>query len=556
VILYNCADRIKRWLQDQNKVASYIHLPVGLLNSFAIREYLEWVPCGKQSEHSYAYELNETGMSQWKHEENPWLRDAFKSSGGFILTLGLAEVWRDKVTGGVFWRGVPESIFDENRHESVVSTAQENIENIRAIIDILHSQVGPIPIILTVSPVPLSATMRGVSPIVADCVSKSILRVATESVLQEKRDNVYYWPSFELIRWAGAHTPGLFFFGFPVNSVIIPVISSVFTPQDHKERASSSLVFLFSARNTRMNNAGGALLHIGLRKTGTSTLQRHIFPELCRVNGISYLGKAYDSDIHYHPRKSTDALYYTVPLREVEGLSEAGAGNFFPVNCIDRTGSLRFSRDNKDVLIKYRNQILAPANEHHQLRSIMEGKWFASSENFLSDDDNKIDDLMNLFMILQEIQPLRLIVTLREIAPMVISLYKNISFDLLSSGEEPKDFVDFCGEIRRPSSNGDFRFFRFLMGAPEYDEFFSKVPMIYVDSRDLLASQDSLGIFCKALNLLPPHIDFPVAQENTGVEDHRVDFFERQRQDFAGFMVNGPKLDAFFKKDGIFHTRL
>jgi hypothetical protein len=36
-------------------------------------------------------------------------------------------------------------------------------------------------------------------------LSKSTLRVAIESVMQEGHDGLYYWPSFEIVRWLGGH---------------------------------------------------------------------------------------------------------------------------------------------------------------------------------------------------------------------------------------------------------------------------------------------------------------------------------------------------------------
>jgi len=63
------------------------------------------------------------------------------------------------------------------------------------------------PIVLTLSPVPLKATFRGISCVTADCVSKSTLRVAIDSVLGHSLEGVYYWPSFEIVKWLGPHVP-------------------------------------------------------------------------------------------------------------------------------------------------------------------------------------------------------------------------------------------------------------------------------------------------------------------------------------------------------------
>jgi hypothetical protein len=131
----------------------------------------------------------------------------FEQADGFVLTIGLAEVWSDRETGGVFWRGVPKGMFDEARHECRLTTVFENEENLAEIIRLLNRHCGEKPIIVTLSPVPLKATTRDVSCITADCVSKSILRVAIDGLMRRGLPNVHYWPSFEIVKWLGCHLP-------------------------------------------------------------------------------------------------------------------------------------------------------------------------------------------------------------------------------------------------------------------------------------------------------------------------------------------------------------
>ena len=127
--------------------------------------------------------------------------------GPDTMRLGLAEVWEDRDTNNVFWRGVPESIYDESRHFSRLSKVSENVDNINAIIELIKKVNVSAPVILTLSPVPLKATFQEKSCVTADCVSKSILRVALHEVMETAGDNVYYWPSFEIIKWIGCHVP-------------------------------------------------------------------------------------------------------------------------------------------------------------------------------------------------------------------------------------------------------------------------------------------------------------------------------------------------------------
>jgi hypothetical protein len=65
-------------------------------------------------------------------------------------------------------------------------------------------------VVLTVSPVPLSVTTEFNSAIIADCVSKSTLRVAVHEVLNQKLPKVVYWPAFEMVRWLNGNVGGFY----------------------------------------------------------------------------------------------------------------------------------------------------------------------------------------------------------------------------------------------------------------------------------------------------------------------------------------------------------
>lgn len=65
-------------------------------------------------------------------------------------------------------------------------------------------------VILTVSPVPVNRSPWRHGAVTADCISKSTLRVAVEQYLESRPDKVAYWPAFEIVRWLGAHKPGMY----------------------------------------------------------------------------------------------------------------------------------------------------------------------------------------------------------------------------------------------------------------------------------------------------------------------------------------------------------
>jgi GSCFA family len=203
------ARELLRYLTKAGVSSKRLWIPSGLNNSFAILDFFSWCATGEETGRGFRYDRLETGeIIEWKPEaERQAYADEFAKAGAFVFTFGLAEVWEDRETGGVFWRGVPEEIFDADRHRFRLTTVEENAVNIRRIVE-LCGQLNPTaPVVLTLSPVPLMATFRDVSCMTADCVSKSVLRVALDQVMSDGREGVYYWPSYEVVRWAGAHVP-------------------------------------------------------------------------------------------------------------------------------------------------------------------------------------------------------------------------------------------------------------------------------------------------------------------------------------------------------------
>ena len=118
-------------------------------------------------------------------------------------------MWEDSESGNVFWRGVPEQIFKEGRHRFRLSSVLENTKNLENIFALIREVNPNAPIIFTLSPVPLKATFSNKSCISSDCVSKSTLRLAIHEYMSkfESQANVYYWPSFEIVKWVGCHLP-------------------------------------------------------------------------------------------------------------------------------------------------------------------------------------------------------------------------------------------------------------------------------------------------------------------------------------------------------------
>ncbi|WP_424931180.1 GSCFA domain-containing protein [Amaricoccus macauensis] len=171
----------------------------GIVNSFAIREQLEWALEGLSLTEGLWFGANkEIAFPDEDVRKNT--ETLLKSTSTLIITLGLSEIWYDKQSGRAFWRAVPSSIFDEERHGFRLSTVEENRDNLVRICELVGTHMPDCNLVFTLSPIPLMATFRDVSCLSANSVSKAILRVAIDSAISQSRENVYYFPSYEIVK--------------------------------------------------------------------------------------------------------------------------------------------------------------------------------------------------------------------------------------------------------------------------------------------------------------------------------------------------------------------
>jgi hypothetical protein len=125
-----------------------------------------------------------------------------KSCRAVVVTLGLAEVWRD-VRADVYLNCTPiPSLFktEPNRYEFHLTSFAQNRANLEAIHELLTRYGHPdFHIIVTVSPVPLMNTFSIMDIVVANTWAKSLLRaVAQEWAMAHP--NVDYFPSYEIVQ--------------------------------------------------------------------------------------------------------------------------------------------------------------------------------------------------------------------------------------------------------------------------------------------------------------------------------------------------------------------
>ncbi|MBP1856913.1 GSCFA domain-containing protein [Rhizobium herbae] len=117
----------------------------------------------------------------------------------FFLTMGMAEVFRNKRTGKIACQKPGYSGgAGADETEFYMSTYEENLENMSRVVGIINQVRPGAKIVVTVSPVGLARTFGEDDILVANTEGKSILRVAL-GALARKYENVTYFPSYEIV---------------------------------------------------------------------------------------------------------------------------------------------------------------------------------------------------------------------------------------------------------------------------------------------------------------------------------------------------------------------
>ena len=125
------------------------------------------------------------------------VRRMLRDSEVLIVTLGLSEVWRNRRDGCAFYLMPPPEVFDERRHEHALLSVNENADNLERFYAKIRAANPDLRLVLTLSPVPLLATYQDRHAVVADTVSKALLRGAIDEFCRAHPE-VIYFPSYEI----------------------------------------------------------------------------------------------------------------------------------------------------------------------------------------------------------------------------------------------------------------------------------------------------------------------------------------------------------------------
>src|SRR5258706_2165225 len=119
-----------------SKLIPIVYVGEGINNTYSLVEQFRW-----------AYGDVDISGEHWiskdreyyipTEEHRALTREAFDQTTVFIFTLGLSEVWYNKDTGEVFWRGIPKEQFDPEKHGFRLTTVEENLANLEQLVAIV-----------------------------------------------------------------------------------------------------------------------------------------------------------------------------------------------------------------------------------------------------------------------------------------------------------------------------------------------------------------------------------------------------------------------------------
>ncbi|MGJ5133696.1 GSCFA domain-containing protein [Bradyrhizobium oligotrophicum] len=203
------ARNLSKSLTDSGYSSHHMEISEYINTTFANRVFVDWLRDAQIDPEirERIVELLPPGSSK----ENTLA--VIKQADVFILTLGVAAAFFDRETGA-FVLPRPTALNSRalaEKYKFRTASVQENVDNVLYLIEFIRSIRPGIKVIVTVSPVPLLTSFEYESVVQADCLSKSTMRlVAHEVVNNSNLEDIWYWPSFEVFRWAGSNASSFF----------------------------------------------------------------------------------------------------------------------------------------------------------------------------------------------------------------------------------------------------------------------------------------------------------------------------------------------------------
>lgn len=170
-------------------------------NVFVILQQLRWA-FGEFTPETALWFTKDKAYFEATEERRDNIRRSFEHADVLIVTLGLSEIWYDKLANEPLWRAIPARLYDPHRHSFRCATVAETVQALHDLDRLVTAFIPEKRFIFTLSPIPLVATFRNQSAVTANQVSKSILRAGLDEFLSNEQiracGRYHYFPSYEL----------------------------------------------------------------------------------------------------------------------------------------------------------------------------------------------------------------------------------------------------------------------------------------------------------------------------------------------------------------------
>lgn len=168
-------------------------------------------------------------LKSWSNGLDRQAEELFKSANVVVATLGLIEGWMQPRNGN-HYRQIPHpDVFPSLGAKFTRLTVAEMVEDLRVIRELLLKHTGA-KLVITVSPIPLHATMIDRDIRIANTESKARIRAAVSEFIDEYPD-VHYFHSYEMVTTAERASDYMLEDGRHVNRRAVDFILSEFLTQ-------------------------------------------------------------------------------------------------------------------------------------------------------------------------------------------------------------------------------------------------------------------------------------------------------------------------------------
>lgn len=210
---------------------------------------------------------SEIEMRQSQTQAIKSFRESIEKTSYFVFTLGLTESWMH--VDGYEYPMCPGTVagnYEPEKHKFKNQVFQDILQNLQSTMQMMRQANPNIQFILTVSPVPLTATQSSKHVLVATMESKSILRAVAGQLAMDNL-SVDYFPSYEII-----------------NS---PVFKGVFFEPNQRNVSSYGVDFVMDIFFKCLKNKFGSYTDTDLKSNANKTKA----DEVCEEEILEAFGK-------------------------------------------------------------------------------------------------------------------------------------------------------------------------------------------------------------------------------------------------------------------------